>query len=64
MTNVTTVTFNDILVRVFLFPLNVAVSPCVPCTALVPVSIIQLLVPVTCYILSVCIMQILLLNSV
>ena len=37
MTNVTTVTFNDILVRVFLFPLNAGVSHCVHCTVLVPV---------------------------
>ena len=30
--NVTTVTFNYILVAVFLFPLNVGVSPCFHCT--------------------------------
>ena len=30
--NVTTVTFNQILVIVFLFPLNVGVSPCFHCT--------------------------------
>ena len=35
--NVTTVTFNYILVIVFLFPLNVGVSPCFHCTVLVPV---------------------------
>ena len=51
---VTTVTFNDILVIVFLFPLNVGVSLCFQCTVLVPV---------TGYILSVCIMQVLLLVS-
>ena len=32
MANVTTVTFNDILVIVFLFPLNVGVSLCFQCT--------------------------------
>ena len=32
MANVTTVTFNYILVAVFLFPLNVGVSPCFHCT--------------------------------
>ena len=39
MENVTTVTFNYILVIVivFLFPLNVGVSPCFHCTVLVPV---------------------------
>ena len=35
--NVTTITFNYILVIVFLFPLNVGVSPCFRCTVLVPV---------------------------
>ena len=34
--NVTTVIFNYILVIVFLFPLNVGVSPCFHCTVLVP----------------------------
>ena len=37
VTNVTTVTFNYILVIAFLFPLNVGVSPCFHCTVLVPV---------------------------
>ena len=37
MANVTTVTFNYILVMVFLFLLNVVVSPCFNCTVLVPV---------------------------
>ena len=37
MANVTTVTFDYILVIVFLFPLNVGVSLCFHCTALVPV---------------------------
>ena len=35
--NVTTVTFNYILVIVFLFSLNVGVSPCFHCTVLFPV---------------------------
>ena len=35
--NVTTATFNYILVIVFLFPLNVGVSHCFHCTVLVPV---------------------------
>ena len=35
--NVTTVTFNSILVIVFQFLLNVSVSPCFHCTLLVPV---------------------------
>ena len=35
--NVTTVTFNYILVIVFLFLLNVGVSPCFHCTLSVPV---------------------------
>ena len=35
--NVTTVIFNYILVIVFLFPLNVGVSPCFHFTVLVPV---------------------------
>ena len=72
MANVTTVTFNYIFVIVFLFPLNLGVRPSFHCTVLVsvyrvytsPVSIIQLLVPVTGYILRVCIMQVLLLVSV
>ena len=70
--NVTTVTSNYVLVIVFLFPLKVGVSPCFQCTVLVPVSTgfilsvsrIQLLVPVTGYILPVCMMQVLLLVSV
>ena len=37
MANVTTVTFDYILVIVFLFPLNVGVSLCFHCTVLVPV---------------------------
>ena len=68
--NVTNVIFNYILVIVFLFPLNVGVSPCFHCTVLVPVYrvytscfIIQLLVPVTGNILSVCIMQVLLVSA-
>ena len=48
--NVTTVTFSYILVIVFLFPLNVGVSPCFHYTNLVPVSITQLLVSATGYI--------------
>ena len=54
-------TLNSVLVIVFLFPLNVGVSPCFHCIVLVmftvcvlPVSIIQLLVLVTGYILPVC----------
>ena len=35
--NLTTVTFSYILVMVFLFPLNIGVSPCFNCTVLVPV---------------------------
>ena len=35
--NLSTVTFNYVLVIVFLFPLNVGVSPCFYCTVLVPV---------------------------
>ena len=35
--NVTTITFNYILVIVFLFTLNVGVSPCFDCIVLVPV---------------------------
>ena len=50
VTNAFTVTFNYILVIVFLFPLNVGVSPCFHCTVLVPV---------TGYILPVCMMQVL-----
>ena len=34
--NLTTVTFSYILVIVFLFPLNIGVSPCFNCTLLVP----------------------------
>ena len=70
MANVTAVTFNYILVIVFLFPLNVGVSPCFHFTVflftgcIIPVSIIQLLAPVAGYILPVCIMQVLLLVSV
>ena len=56
-------TFNYFLFSVFLFPLNVGVSPCCHFEVLVPVSIIQMLVPVTGYILPVCIMQVLLLVS-
>ena len=37
LANVTTVTFNYILVIVLLFPLNVGVSPCFHFTVLVPV---------------------------
>ena len=69
--DVTTVTFNSILVIVFLFLLNVGVSPCFHCTLLVLVyrmytffPIIYLSVPVTGYILPVCIMKLLLLVSV
>ena len=68
VTNVTTITFNYILVIVLLFPLNVGVSSCFDCTVLVPVyrgifpvSITQLLVHVTGYILPVYIMKRLLL---
>ena len=50
MPNVTSVTFNYILVIVLLFPLNIDVSPGFHCSVLVPV---------TGYILSVCIMQVL-----
>ena len=67
--NVTTVTFNYILVIVFFFPLNVGISPCFHCTVLVPVYrvytscfIIQLLVPVTGYILPADMMQVLLVS--
>ena len=35
--NVTTITFNCFLVIVFLFPLNVGVSPCFHCTVLASV---------------------------
>ena len=70
MANVTAITFNYILVIVFLFPLNVGVSPCFHCTVLVPVYRMytsyfhntQLLVPVTDYILPVCIIQVLLVS--
>ena len=69
--NVTTLIFNYVLVKVFLFPSNIGVSPCFHCTVLgpvyrviLPVSITQLLVPVTGYIPRVCIMEVLLLASV
>ena len=67
--NVTTVTFNFILVIVFLLPSNVGVSLCFHCTALVPVYRVYTscfhgtVVTVTGYILSVCIMQVLRLVS-
>ena len=54
----------------FLFPLNLGVSPCFHCSfssclqGVYFLSIIQLLVPVTGYIVPVCIMQVLLLVSV
>ena len=71
MANVTTVTFDYILDIVFLFLLNVGVSPSFHCTVLVsvtgcllPVSIIQWLVPVTGYVLPACIMEVLLLVSI
>ena len=63
--NVTTVISNDILVIGFLFLLNVGASPCFHCTLLVPIyrcilplSIIQLSVPVTGYILPACITKV------
>ena len=66
--NVTAVTFNYILVKLSLFPLNVDVSPHFHETVLapvyrlnLPVSLIQLLVPITGYMLSVWILQVLLL---
>ena len=69
--NVTTVTFNYILVIVFLFPLNVGVSPCFHCTVLVPVyrvytSCFHNTVASSCYRLhtSVYMMQVLLLVSI
>ena len=67
--NVTTVTFNSILVIVFLFLLNVGVSPCFHCTLSVLVYRMYTLFPiiylsVTGYILPVCIMKLLLLVSV
>ena len=40
MADITTVTFNYILVIVFLFPLNIGVSPCFHCTVLVPVYMV------------------------
>ena len=71
MANVTTVTFDYILDMVFLFLLNVGVSPSFHCIVLVPVyrcllpvSIIQWLVPATGYVLPACIMQVLLLVSI
>ena len=62
--NVTTVTFNYILVIVLLFPLNVGFSPCFPCTVLVPVY--RIYTSCFCYRLhtSVCMVQVLLLVSV
>ena len=67
--NVTIVTFNYILVIVFLFPLNVGVSPCFHCTVLVPVyrvytSCFLNTVVSSCYRLhnSVCTMQVLLVS--
>ena len=69
--NVTTVTSNYILVIVFLFPLNVGVSPCFHCTVLVPVyrvhtSCFHNAVVSSCYRLHtfVCMMQVLRLVSV
>ena len=69
--NVATVTFNYILVIVFLFPLNVGVSSCFHCTVLVRVyrvytSSFHNTVVSSCYSLhtSVCTMQVLLLVSV
>ena len=62
--NVTTVTFNYIFVIVFLFPLNVGVSPCFHCTVLGPVY--RIYTSCFCYRLytSVCMVQVLLLGSV
>ena len=69
--DVTIVIFNYILVIVFLFPLNVGVSPCFYCTVLVPVyrvytSCFLNTVVSSCYRLhnSVCTMRVLLLVSV
>ena len=65
--NVITVTFNYILVKVSLFPLNVDVSPCFHGTILAPVyrvdtSCIPNTVVSSCYRLhTVCILQVLLL---
>ena len=71
VTNVTTVTFNYILVIEFLFPLNVGVSSCSHCTVLVPVyrvytSCFHNTVNNSCYRLhtSVCMMQVLLFVTV
>ena len=68
MANVTTVTFNYILV-IFLFLLNVSVSPCFHCTVLAPVyrvhtSCFHDIVVNSCYRLhtSVCMMQVLLVS--
>ena len=67
--NVTTVTFNYILVIAFLFPLNVAVRPCFHFTVLVIVykvytSCFHNIVVSSCrrFHTSVCMMQVLLLN--
>ena len=54
-------TFNYILIIVFIFPLHAGFSPCFHCTFF---SKIQLIVPITGYIPPVCIMQMLLLVSV
>ena len=54
-------TFNYILIIVFIFPLHEGFSPCFHCTVF---SKIQLLVPITGHIPPVCIMQMLLLVSV
>ena len=54
-------TFNYILIIVFIFPLHAGFSPCFHCTIF---SKIQLLVPITGHIPPVCIMQMLLLVSV
>ena len=62
--NVTTVTFSYILVIVFLFPLNVGVSPCFHCTNLVPVFITVVSFCYRLHMLPVCIMQVVILVSV
>ena len=69
--NVTTVTFNYILVIVFLFLLNVGISPYFHCTLLVPVYRVYtsfyhntVVSSVTGYVLLVCIMKVLLFVSV
>ena len=68
MANVTNVTFNYILVKVSLFPLNVNVSHCFHETVLAPVYRVNtscipntVVSSITGYILSVCILQVLLL---